>query len=153
MRRQLRGVPLLVAIALIATAATAPAASVKFTPVKGATYAGVVHDETITLNVAKDGRTATVHLPIAPAFCAGGAGPERQSSKAGAVSKTGSLTVKIAYSAATGGHKTFATVTVKGNFYTFPGSTPVFQGIVKAAWTAAGAKECDGQESFEAVKR
>jgi hypothetical protein len=148
----LRRAFVLAALALIATGATALGASVKVSPVKGASYSGVVHDETITVKVAKNGKTATVSLPRAPAFCQGGSGPEQQSSKAGTISKTGSLTVAIAYSSATGSHTKFATVTVKGNFYTFSGSTPVFQGTVKSSFSAAGAKECDGQESFQATK-
>jgi hypothetical protein len=45
MSRQPRGAPLLAAVALLATAATGLAAGVKLTPVKGATYAGLVRDE------------------------------------------------------------------------------------------------------------
>ncbi len=148
--RQLRGVLALGAIALIAAGATALGAGVKLTPVKGATYAGVVRNEAITIKVARSGRTATVSLPRAPGFCQGGSGPERQSSKAGAISKGGSLSVKIAYSSALASHKQFATVTVKGNFYTFAGSTPVFQGTMKSSFPAS--KECSGQESFQATK-
>jgi hypothetical protein len=152
MRTHLRVVPL-AAIALTATAAVALGGNVKLTPVKGATYSGVVHDETITVKVAKNGKTATVSLPGAPGFCQGGSGPEKQSSKAAAISKGGGLTATISYSSAIGSdHKAFATVTVKGNFYTFAGSQPVFQGTVKSSFVAAGSKSCDGQESFEATK-
>jgi hypothetical protein len=153
MRRQLRFVLPLAAIAASATAAVALATTVKLKPVKGATYSGVVHDETITVEVAGNGKTAKVNLPGAPGFCQGGSGPEKQSSRASAISK-GSLTTKISYSSAIGSdHKPFATVTVKGYFYEFAGSTPVFDGTVKSSFVAAGSKSCDGQESFEAIKR
>jgi hypothetical protein len=148
---KLRRVLAITAIALIATAAIALGGNAKIGPSKGATYTGIVHDETITVRVAKNGKTAGVSLPNAPAFCQGGSGPVKQSSKPGKISK-GALAVKIGYSAA-GGHTTFATVTVKGNFFTFGGSAPVFQGTVKSAFAAAGSKECDGQESFQATKR
>ena len=148
---RLRRVLALTSIVLIATAAAATGETVKTTPAKGATYKGVVRAETITVKVASNGKTAKVSLPGAPAFCQGGSGPQKQSSKPGAISKGGALTVKIGYSAV-GGHTTFATVTVKGNFFTFGKSTPVFQGTVKSSFAAAGSKECDGQESFEATK-
>lgn len=153
MTKQMRVVGLLATIAVIATGGMAVGANVKLGPVKGSTYIGVVHDETITIKVAANGKTAKVSLPSAPAFCQGGSGPEKQSSKAAKVSKTGSLTAKISYSSATGpSHAPFATVTVKGNFDTFAGSKPVFQGTVKTSFRAAGAKSCDGQESFQATK-
>jgi hypothetical protein len=142
----------LAGLVLVATAAVAPADSVKTGPSKGATYAGIVHDETITVKVSKNGKRATVSLPSAPGFCQGGSGPEKQSSKPAAISKGGAFTAKIGYSAV-GGHTKFATVTVKGSFLTFGSSAPVLQGTVKSAFSAAGAKECDGQESFQATKR
>jgi hypothetical protein len=146
-----RRVLVLTSVALIATAAVATGETVKTTPAKGATYQGVVHSEAITIKVAANGKTAKVSLPGAPGFCQGGSGPQKQSSKPGAISKGGALIVKIGYSAV-GGHTTFATVTVKGNFFTFGRSTPVFQGTVKSSFAAAASKECDGQESFEATK-
>lgn len=151
MTKQLRGVVVLVAIATAAGGATALAEKVKTGPVKGATYVGVVHDESITVKVAPSGKTATVSLPIAPGFCQGGSGPQRQRTKPGAISKHGTLTAKIAYSAATGSKTVFATVSVKGTFYTFAGGKPVFQGVVKSRFKAA--KTCDGQASFQAVIR
>jgi hypothetical protein len=151
---KLRGALALAAILAIAVAGVAYATSVKQTPVKGATYAGVVHDETITVKVAANGKSATVQLPSAPGFCQGGSGPQKQSSKPAPISKDGSLVARISYSSALGGnHAPFATVTVKGNFLTFAGSKPVFDGAVKSSFVAAGAKTCDGQESFEAVER
>ncbi|HEY4812530.1 MAG TPA: hypothetical protein VIH71_15890 [Solirubrobacteraceae bacterium] len=151
---KLRGALALAAVLTIAAVTTAGATSVKLKPVNGATYAGVVHSETITVKVAANGKTATVKLPAAPGFCQGGSGPEKQSSKAAAISKSGSLTTKISYSSAIGSdHKPFATVTVQGHFYIFSGSAPVFDGTVKSSFVAAGSKTCDGQESFEAIKR
>jgi hypothetical protein len=153
MTKQMRVVALLTTIAVIAIGGTALGASVKLGPVKGASYAGVVHDETITIKVAANGKTAKVSLPGAPAFCQGGSGPEKQSSKAAKVSKGGSLTAKISYSSTTGAsHSVFATVTVKGNFDTFAGSKPVFDGTVKTSFRAAGSESCNGQESFQATK-
>jgi hypothetical protein len=151
MTGRLRPALLLATIALTATAAVAMGETVKTTPAKGATYKGILRSETITIKVASNGKTAKVSLPDAPAFCQGGSGPQKQSSKPGTISKRGALTVKIGYSAV-GGHTTFATVTVKGNFSTFGKSTPVFQGTIKSSFAAAGSKECDGQESFEATK-
>ncbi len=154
MTKQMRVVALLATIAVAAaTGGTALGGNVKLGPVKGATYAGVVHDETITVKVATNGKTAKVSLPGAPAFCQGGSGPQKQSSKPAKVSKTGSLTAKISYSSAIGAdHSVFATVTVKGNFDTFSGSKPVFDGTAKTSFRAAGSKSCDGQESFEATE-
>ena len=153
MTEKLRLVVALAAIALIAMAAAAEGEPVKTTPVKGATYSGVVRNVTITIKVAKNGKTATVKLPGAPFYCQGGSGPERSSSKPGKIAKTGVLTVKISYSSATGSdHAVFATVTVKGNFFTFGSSTPVFQGTAKTSFVAAGSKECNGETSFQATK-
>ena len=61
------------------------------------------------------------------------------------------LTVKISYTG-TGSSHVFATVTVKGNFFTFGSSTPVFQGTAKTSFLAAASKECNGETSFEAIK-
>jgi hypothetical protein len=153
MTRQFRSVAVIAVIAASAMGASALAGKVKAGPVKGATYTGVVHSETISVKVAGNGKTAKVSLPSAPGFCQGGSGPERQSSKPGPVSKNGGLTVKIGYSSASGSdHKQFATVTIKGFFYTFSGEKPVFQGVVKSHFAAAGSKSCDGQESFQATK-
>jgi hypothetical protein len=154
MTKQLRGVFLLAAISLIATAVTALADNVKIGPVKGATYSGVVKGQTISIKVSSNGKSAKVSLPSAPAYCQGGSGPEKQSAKAATVSKTGSLTAKISYSSASGANRSpFATVIIKGTFYTFSGSKPVFQGAARTSFRAAGSKECDGQESFQAAKR
>lgn len=151
---KLHGALALAVILTVAAGATAGATSVKLKPVNGATYAGVVHSETIIVRVSSNGKMAIVKLPTVPGFCQGGSGPEKQSSKAAAISKGAGLTAKISYSSATGSdHTPFATVTVHGHFYIFSGSAPVFDGTVKSSFVAAGSKSCDGQESFEALKR
>jgi hypothetical protein len=152
MIEKLRLLVALSAIALIAVAAAAEGETVKTTPAKGATYAGVVHDETITIKVAKNGKTATVKLPSAPFYCQGGAGPERQSSKPGKIAKTGVLEVKISYRGTGSDHAVFATVAVKGSFFTFGSFTPEFQGTATTSFVAAASKECNGETSFEATK-
>ncbi len=153
MTKKMQIAGLFLAIAAIASAGTALGDNVKVGPVKGATYTGVIQGRTISIKVAANGKTAKVGLPSAPAYCQGGSGPQKQSSKAASISKTGSLTTKISYSSASGSnHSVFATVTVKGTFYTFPGSQPVFQGTAKTSFRAAGSKSCNGQTSFEAAK-
>ncbi len=42
---------------------------------------------------------------------------------------------------------------MKGHFYTFGKATPVFQGTLKTTFLIAGDSSCNGQESFEAVKK
>jgi hypothetical protein len=154
MTGKFRGALALAAILVVAAVATASATSVKLTPVKGATYAGTLRDETITVKVAANGRAATVKLPTIPAYCPSGSGPEKQSTKPATISKGGSLTAKISYSSAIGSdHATFGTVTVQGHFYTFAGSKPVFDGTARSSFVPAGDKACEGQESFEAIER
>jgi hypothetical protein len=142
----------LAALAASATCAAALGAGVNVHPVKGATYSGTLERAgTITLKVAGNGRTAKVSLGRAPAFCQGGSGPFTQKSEPATISKSGSLTATIAYTGV-GQHKPFAHVTVKGDFFTFAGSKPVFDGTVRSAFVSAGSKSCDGQESFEAIE-
>jgi hypothetical protein len=139
--------------AVLLLALPAGAGTVKTTPVKGATYSGVVHGMTLTVKVDRKGRTATVSLPEAPGFCQGGSGPEVHHTKPAAVGHDGALTATITYT--TGGeHPTkIATVTVTGHFFTFSGSSPVFDGQVKSKFAAKGNASCNGQESFEALER
>jgi hypothetical protein len=155
MSRQLRRtvpftrIAAVVALAVLASTASAIAGNVKIGPVKGATYVGAIKEsDTVTIKVAANGRSATVKLPAAPAYCQGGSGPEVQHPHPGTI-KAGALTAKITYTA-TGSSTPFATVTVKGSFYTFSGAKPVFQGTAKTTFTKGG--ECDGQESFQATK-
>jgi hypothetical protein len=124
--------------------------NVKVGAVKGATYTAVFHGETLTVKVAKNGKTATASLPDAPLFCSsGGGGPEPHSVKAGEIKK-GALTTTIAFSTTGSVRKPLATVVIKGMFYKFPGGNPVFQGSAKT--TLAGSeKSCNGQESFQAT--
>jgi hypothetical protein len=152
MSRQLRRAVQFTRIAMLGVLASATAAmagSVKTGPVKGATYVGAIKEsDTVTIKVAANGKSATVKLPGAPAYCQGGSGPQVQHPHPGTI-KAGALTAKITYTS-TGSSTPFATVTVKGNFYTFAGSTPVFQGTAKT--TFSKASECNGQESFQATK-
>src|ERR1700689_1503970 len=134
----------LAAIGQLATAAAALAGNVKIGPGKGATYVGTIKEsDTVTIKVAANGKSATVKLPGAPAYCQGGSGPEVQHPHPGAI-KAGALTAKIIYTSPDSSTP-FATVTVKGNFYTFSGATPVFQGTARTTFTKAS--ECNGQES------
>jgi hypothetical protein len=149
MTKQLRVVVALCALGVLALAATALAGSVKIGPVKGASYSGVVKEsDKLTIKVAANGSTAKVSLPFVPAYCQGGAGAELEHSTATAI-KAGKLTTTISYTT-TGSSKPFATVTVKGYFYTFAGESPVFDGTAKS--TFSKAPECSGQESFQATK-
>jgi hypothetical protein len=149
MTRKLCGALALSAVCLLAAGAIALAGSVKIGPVKGAKYAGEIkQSDPITIKVAANGKTASVSLPGVPAYCQGGSGPERQHPQPGVI-KAGALTAKITYTT-TGSSTPFATVTVKGHFFTFAGSKPVFQGTAKS--TFAKASECSGQESFQATK-
>ncbi len=150
MAKQLRGVFALATIALITTAGVALAESVKIGPVKGSTYSGAVKSETIKLTVSKKG-SVTVSLPNAPAYCQGGSGPVAQHTKSVPDPKAHQMTAKISYTAVGSTH-VFATVTVKGYFYTFGTSTPVFQGTAKSSFSANGSKACDGETSFEATR-
>lgn len=134
--------------------AGASAGTVKLTPVKGATYAGTLRGLRISLKVDRMGKTATIALQAAPAFCAGsGTTPEPHSAKPATISKQGALSGTITYE--TGGihPQKLATVTVKGHFYTFGSAAPVFQGTVKSTYSFGGGTECNGQESFQATKR
>jgi len=135
--------------ALALLSAPALAESVRLTPVRGATYAGLVREDPVKVKVASNGKSATVSLAYPPAFCQGGFGPIHSSTKPASISKGGALKATITYSSPST-HKTFATATIKGNFYTFGSSTPVFQGTVKSVFNPSTT--CDGQESFQATK-
>jgi proline racemase len=151
MTKQLRlAVPLALVALSVACASAFGGSTVLVHPVKGATYAGtLLHAGTITIKVARNGQSAKVSLARVPAFCQGGSGPQKQSSKPATISRTGALKVTIAYTT-TGRSAPFAHVTVAGNFFTFSGEKPVFDGTVKSTFAAAASKECDGQESFAA---
>jgi hypothetical protein len=159
MRTRSRLVPILalfvLAVSAMAVAVTgASAGTVKLTPVKGATYAGTLRSLRISLKVDRKGKTATIALQAAPAFCSGsGTSPEPHSAKPATISKQGALSGTITY--LTGGlhPQTLATVAVKGHFYTFGSAKPVFQGTVKATYAFEGTTDCSGQESFQATKR
>jgi hypothetical protein len=156
-RSRLASILALIALAVSAMAfavAGASAGTVKLTPVKGATYAGTLRSLRISLKVDRKGKTATIALQAAPAFCAGsGTSPEPHSAKPATISKQGALSGSITYM--TGGihPQKLAIVTVKGHFYTFGSATPVFQGTVKSTYVFGSGTECNGQESFQATKR
>ena len=154
MPRSPRLVLVLTVGALAAFGASASALSVKETPVKGATYAGeLLRSGRITVKVNRKGTEATVGLAVAPAFCqGGGVGSEPHVSKPAKISKQGALSDTITFYIGSTHGKELAKVLVKGNFFTFGSSTPVFQGSAKSTFAVTGDSSCDGQESFEAVK-
>ncbi len=141
------------ALALIAAAAPAATTKVKLTPVKNATYAGTVEGRPITLKVDSTGHTAKIALAAAPAFCSSGGGPEPHAGKPASISGKGVLSGTITFSTTGAGSRKLASVVVKGHFYTFPKAKPVFQGTVKVTYLIAGDSECNGQASFQAVKK
>lgn len=153
MNKRLRSALALTLPALSLLAVAAPAATVKLTPVKGATYAGLVEGRTITLKVDHKGRSAKVSLEAAPAFCSSGAGPEPHRGRPATISSKGALNDAITFSTTGATSRKLATVVVKGHFYTFGKATPVFQGTVKVTYLIAGDSECNGQASFQAVKK
>ena len=132
-------------------AATAFAGTVKLTPVKGATYTGIVGNLPITVKVDRQGKTAKVNLSAAPAFCASGGGAEPHSSKAATISKNGALSAKVTFFTTGSTRRELATVVISAHFYIFSGPMPVLQGTVKSTFSG-GAKACSGQESFQAVR-
>ncbi len=153
MTKRLRSALALTLPVLACLAATAPAATVKRTPVKGATYAGTVQGRAISLKVARSGRSARVSLASAPAFCSSGSAPEPHSGKPATISAKGALSQTTTFF--TGGvtrHK-LAVVVLRGHFYTFKGAKPVFRGTAKVSYVFAGTESCSGQASFQAVKK
>jgi hypothetical protein len=133
---------LLVSLVLVVPVAAALGAKVQVGPVKGGFYSGTLHHEEIVLEVAKNGKSVRVSLPVAPAYCQGGSSAEEQKTQASAISGSGRFTTRIAYFVRHTS-KQFATVTISGSFY-----GRVFQGTAKSSFTPA--KSCNGQESFEA---
>lgn len=150
-RAGLLGLPLALAVIVALSAPVAGAEKVSFKPVKGATYTGVVDDVAISLKVAANGKTATVSLKGLPAYCQGGSGPVTRKTKPAAISRQGAVSATVSFTSSQT-HKVFANVLVKGTFYTFGKSTPVFEGQAKTTFVAAASKDCDGEQSFEAVK-
>ncbi len=94
MTKRLRPALALTVFVLAVLAASATALSVKLTPVKGATYAGLVSGPPITIKVDRTGHTAKIGLADAPLFCSSGAAarsptaPSRRRSQAKARSPT-----------------------------------------------------------------
>jgi hypothetical protein len=140
----------IVSLTLVAGAAAEP---VKVTPVKGATYKGLVGSSAITVKVDGKGKTAKVSLADAPIFCSsGGGGPEPHSGAPATISKKGALSATITFFTTGSRRRKLATVTISAHFYTFGKATPVLQGQVKSKFAIAGDSSCNGQESFQAVK-
>jgi hypothetical protein len=85
------------AIALVASAA--PAAAAAAGPVKGARYTGLTArgSDTVTLKVARTGRSVSVSIPAAPVFCARPAVVQIQKSTPARISKKGTFKGTIAY--------------------------------------------------------
>jgi len=139
----------IVSLALVAVATAEP---VKLTPVKDATYKGLVGSSAITVKVDRKGKTAKVGLADAPAFCSSGGGPEPHSGTPATISKQGALSATIIFFTTGSSRRKLATVVIKAHFYTFGKATPVLQGTVKSTFAIAGDSSCNGQESFQAVK-
>jgi hypothetical protein len=153
MTKRLRPALALTLPALACLAAGATAATVKLTPVKGATYAGIIQGRAISLKVDRHGTTAKISLASAPAFCSSGAAPEAHSAKQAKISKKGALSDTITYFTGGISPQTLATVVLKGHFFTFGKTTPVFDGTAKVTYVFAGTSDCSGQASFQAVKK
>ena len=140
MSKPLRSVLALAIVASLAPAAVALAANA----VKGATYAGaVVHTkEPISLKVAKNGKTVTVSIAIAPLYCEGGGVGTRQITKAAPISKSGSFKGSIAYEFQPT-HKTTARLFFNGRF-----SGRTVKGTARSEFPVVPL--CDGSTTFSA---
>jgi hypothetical protein len=137
---KLRRALLLASIALAATPAVALAAAA----IKGATYTGntVRGKAAITLKVSKSGKSVTVNAPVAPLYCQGGGGPERQITRAAGISKGGSFSGSIGYEFVLT-HKLTARLFFKGKF-----SGHAVKGTARSEFVLA--KSCDGSTTFTA---
>jgi len=137
---KLRRALLPASIALAATPAVALAAAA----IKGATYTGsTVRDKApITLKVSKSGKSVTVNAPVAPLYCEGGGGPERQITRAAGISQGGSFSGSIGYEFVLT-HKLTARLFFKGKF-----SGHAVKGTARSEFVLA--KSCDGSTTFTA---
>ncbi len=152
MSRQLRrAVPLaraglLARIAALAglAALAVPALASAAGPVKGAKYAGttVQGKEPISLKVSSSGKSVTVSIETAPAFCQGGSAGTRQITKPAAISAGGSFKGSISYEF-TPEHKITAKLFFSGKF-----SGHTAKGTARSEFLLA--KQCDGSTSFSA---
>ena len=140
MKSSIRRAAIVAAAALLVGATAAFAASVKVGAVKGAQYVGRVRNSSVTLTASRNGKSAKVSVPFAPAYCQGGGGGEVQHSKPAPISKSGAFTTKINYTVE-GSSRVFATVTIKG---TFIGKD--FDGVATSSFKPAVS--CNGHESF-----
>jgi hypothetical protein len=130
----------------------ASAGTVKLTPVKGATYSGLVGHTAITVKVDRKGKTATVNMTEAPAFCSSSPSAEPHTTAPAKISKSGAFSATITFFTTGSTRRKLATVVIKAHFYTFGKATPVTQGSAKTTYVIAGDSSCNGQESFQAVK-
>ena len=131
-----------IALATASVALATSAGAVSVGPIKGATYSGVVHDSTVTVKVANNGKTASASMRAVPGYCQGGSGPETAHFKPGAIKKD-AFKETISFTAE-GSSKIFATAVIQGSFL-----GKDFDGTEKSTFKASPT--CNGQESFEAV--
>ncbi len=151
MGRQLRRVVGLAVLAALTTAAVALAAG----PKKGATYSGTIAHgkQPIVLKVAKNGKSVTVSVQVAPLYCEGGSGAERQLTKPVAIANDGSFSSSIVYEFVPTRKKT-TRVEVRGKF-----SGKSVTGTVRSIFglesleSARKLRKCDGSSSFGAKTR
>jgi hypothetical protein len=141
------------ALALAAHTLDAAAFNVNVKPVSGATYAGTAHHIPVSMTVSRDGRSVTVNMRDAPAFCSGGGGPEPHHAASAPVSSSGGVVVKLTFYANNRSRAKLATVVLKGNFFTFQHSKPGFAGAVVTTYASASLHRCGGEEPFHAVTR
>lgn len=134
--------PLFVLSLIVALASASAAFASK--PIKGATYSGTtVHGvAAITLKVAASGRSVLVSVPSAPLYCEGGGAPERQITKAAAISRRGSFKGKISYEFPLTKKQT-ATLFFSGRF-----SGRSVHGTVRSVFKLI--RGCNGSTSFSA---
>jgi hypothetical protein len=141
------------ALALAAHAFDAAALNVNVKPVNGATYAGTAHRVPVSMTVSRDGRSVTINMRDAPAYCSGGSGPEPHHAASAPVSSSGGVVAKLMFYANNRSRAKLATVVVKGNFFTFQHSKPGFAGSVVTSYASASLRRCSGEEPFHAVTR
>jgi len=125
-------------------ALAAPAAATAAGPVRGAKYTGttVQGKQPIGLKVAASGKSVTVSIETAPAFCQGGSAGTRQITKPATISAGGSFKGSISYE-----FEPEKKITAKLYFSgRFSGRT--VKGTARSEFLLA--KECDGSTSFTA---
>ncbi len=130
-------------LALAASAAPAAAAG----PVKGAKYAGLTArgSDTVTLKVARTGRSVSVSIPAAPVFCERPAVVQIQKSTPARITKKGAFKGSITY---------------EGLFTTGATAKVYFQGRFNGKRATGTVRSeflqvtgCDGSTGFAANKK